>query len=39
MKVAMLAMTSAGELSNVLEFLSKSFSCHSITELAEITYD
>jgi len=35
MKVAMVAMTSAGELGNVLEFLSKSFSCHSITELAE----
>jgi CheY-like chemotaxis protein len=35
MKVAMVAMTSAGELGNVLEFLSKSFSCHSSTELAE----
>jgi len=35
MKVAMVAMTSAGELGNVLEFLSKSFSCHTITELAE----
>ena len=35
MKVAMVAMTSSGELGNVLEFLSKSFSCHSTTELAE----
>lgn len=35
MKVAMVAMTSAGELGNVLEFLSKSFSCHTLTELSE----
>lgn len=34
MKAAMLAMTSAGELGKVLEFLRKNFSCHLITELA-----
>lgn len=36
MKVAMVAMTSAGELGNVLEFLSASFSCHTMAELAEV---
>lgn len=39
MKVAMVAMTSAGELGNVLEFLSKSFVCHSATELAKTMLD
>ena len=35
MNVAMVAMTSASELGNVLDFLSKSFNCHSTTELAK----
>ena len=39
MKVAMVAMTSAGELGNVLEFLSKSFSCHTVSELAKAILD
>ena len=39
MKVAMVAMTSAGELGNVLEFLSKSFSCHTISQLAKTILD
>ncbi|MCW8909900.1 MAG: response regulator [Gammaproteobacteria bacterium] len=39
MKVAMVAMTSAGELGNVLDFLSKSFTCHSSNELAKAMLD
>lgn len=35
MNVAMVAMTSASELGNVLDFMSKSFNCHSTTELAK----
>ena len=35
MDTAMVAMTSAGELGVVLQFLGKSFNCHSIEALAE----